>query len=112
MVSRLVDFSNIGKAIADDLQLIGIDHPGKLIGKDSFKLYEKLCIASGKIHDPCIIDVFISAVHFMKVESRFPGGHLPLNRKKHMEKPKKRENKLMNYQRDYFSKISRLYNHS
>ncbi|MEN6622842.1 MAG: helix-hairpin-helix domain-containing protein, partial [Smithella sp.] len=42
-VSRLVDLPNIGKAIANDLRLIGIDHPGKLIGEDPFKLYEKLC---------------------------------------------------------------------
>ncbi len=32
-VSRLVDLPNIGKMMAYDLQLIGIDHPKKLIGK-------------------------------------------------------------------------------
>jgi hypothetical protein len=33
-VSQLVALPNIGKAMAADLQLIGIDHPKKLIGKD------------------------------------------------------------------------------
>ena len=58
-VSQLDALPNIGKAIAYDLQLIGIDHPGKLIGKEAFALYEKLCAKSGKRHDPCVIDVFM-----------------------------------------------------
>jgi hypothetical protein len=33
-VSRLEALPKIGKATADDLRLIGIDHPKKLIGKD------------------------------------------------------------------------------
>ena len=65
-VSRLDELPNIGKAIADDLRLIGIDHPKKLIGKDPFELYEALCIKTGMSHDPCVIDVFISVVHFME----------------------------------------------
>jgi len=65
-VSRLVDLPNIGKAIAGDLQSIGIDHPKKLIGKDPFILYDELCATSGRKHDPCVIDVFMSAVHFME----------------------------------------------
>ena len=65
-VSRLVELPNIGKAIEADLRLVGIDHPEKLIGKDPFKLYDDLCIVSGKKHDPCVIDVFMSAVHFME----------------------------------------------
>lgn len=64
-VSRLEDLPNIGKAMADDLRLIGIDHPKKLIGKDPFKLYEALCNATGARHDPCVIDTFMSVVHFM-----------------------------------------------
>ena len=49
-VSRLDELPNIGKAMADDLQLIGIDHPRKLIGKESFELYEELCTRSGEKH--------------------------------------------------------------
>jgi len=54
--------SKIGKALAGDLQLIGIDHPKKLIGKEPFELYEALCATSGKKHDPCVIDVFMSVI--------------------------------------------------
>ena len=65
-VSRLDALPNIGKAIAKDLQLIGIAHPKKLIGAEPFKLYEELCTITGEKHDPCIIDVFMSVVHFME----------------------------------------------
>jgi len=65
-VSQLDELPNIGKAIAADLQLIGIDHPKKLIGKDPFELYERLCTITGKRHDQCVIDVFMSVVHFME----------------------------------------------
>jgi hypothetical protein len=65
-VSRLDALPNIGKAMADKLHLIGIDHPRQLKGKSPFKLYEALCKATGKKHDPCVIDVFISVVHFME----------------------------------------------
>ena len=65
-ITRLDELPNIGKAMADDLQLICIDHPRKLIGKDPFELYEELCTRSGKRHDPCVIDVFMSVIHFME----------------------------------------------
>jgi hypothetical protein len=65
-VSRLEELPNIGKAMADDLHLIGIDHPRKLIGKDPFKLYQELSMTSGKKHDPCVIDVCMSVIHFME----------------------------------------------
>ena len=54
-VSRLVDLPNIGKAIANDLKVIGINHPRKLIGKDPYSLYRKLYTVSGKLHDLCVI---------------------------------------------------------
>ena len=65
-VARLDELPNIGKAMADDLVLIGIDHPGKLIGKDPFELYNELCRRSEKRHDPCVIDVFMSVIHYME----------------------------------------------
>jgi hypothetical protein len=65
-VSKLEELPNIGKAMAEDLRLIGIDHPKKLIGKDPFKLHEALCKATGTRQDPCVLDVFMSAVRFME----------------------------------------------
>jgi len=65
-VSNLQDLPNIGKAIAKDLQVIGIEHPQQLSGKNPFNLYEILCKITGKNHDPCVIDVFMSVVDFME----------------------------------------------
>jgi hypothetical protein len=65
-VSKLEDLPNIGKAMAANLRLIGIDDPKKLVGKKPFELYNTLCRTSGTKHDPCVIDVFMSIVHFME----------------------------------------------
>ena len=65
-VSQLIKLPNIGKAIAANLQQIGIVHPKQLIGKEAFELYEALCTSLGKRPDPCVIDVFMSAIHFME----------------------------------------------
>ena len=71
-VSHLEKLPNIGKAMADDLRLIGIDHPKELIGKNPFELYDELCARSGKRHDPCVIDVFMSVVQFMEGGDTLP----------------------------------------
>jgi hypothetical protein len=65
-VSKLEELPNIGKAIANDLRLIGIDYPQELIGKDPFKLYHRLCDLSGAKQDPCVLDVFMAVVNFME----------------------------------------------
>ena len=85
-VSRLDGLPNIGKAMADNLRLVGIDHPKKLIGEDPFDLYEELCAKSGHSHDPCVIDVFISAVHFMEGGEPLPWWSFTDERKRHVIK--------------------------
>ena len=65
-IKRIRDIPNIGKAVERDLSLLGITSPAGLIGKDPFRMYDELCAISGKKHDPCLIDVFISAVRFME----------------------------------------------
>ncbi len=65
-VRRLQDIPNIGKAIEKKLLLLGIREPGELIGRDPYKMYDDLCSLTGKWHDPCLLDVFISAVRFME----------------------------------------------
>jgi len=84
IVSRLDALPNIGKAMSKDLHLIGIDHPRMLIGKEPFKLYEALCTASGKKHDPCVIDVFMSAIHFMEGGDPLPWWSFTEKRKKYI----------------------------
>ena len=82
-LSRLQELPNVGKAIAKDLRLIGIDNPRKLIGKDPFELYDALSITSGKKHDPCVIDVFMSVVYFMEGGEPLPWWSFTDERKKH-----------------------------
>jgi hypothetical protein len=85
-ISRLEELPNIGKAMANDLRLIGIDHPGKLIGKKPFELYDALCATSGKRHDPCVIDVFMSVVQFMEGGEPLPWWSFSEERKKQIAK--------------------------
>ncbi len=81
-VSKLDALPNIGKAISEDLILIGIDHPKKLMGKDAFELHRLLCSATGKNHDPCVIDVFMSVIHFMEGGDPLPWWSFTAQRKK------------------------------
>ncbi|MGD0277712.1 MAG: helix-hairpin-helix domain-containing protein [Smithella sp.] len=62
----MTDLPKIGESLACDLRLIGINHPEDLIGKNPITLYETLCFKTGNRHDPCVIDVFLSVVHFIE----------------------------------------------
>ena len=70
--TRLEEIPNIGPALAEDLRLVGVSHPQDLIGRDPYSMYEELCFKTGELHDPCVIDVFISAVRFMEGEPKRP----------------------------------------
>ncbi len=89
-VTRLDELPNIGTAMSYDLQLIGINHPKMLIGKKPFELYESLCARSGKRHDPCVIDIFMSVVHFMEGGEPLPWWSFTEKRKKQTSQNKKR----------------------
>jgi hypothetical protein len=63
---RLEDIPNVGPATAGDLRLLGITQPEALKGKDPFALYDALCDLTQQRHDPCVIDVFMAAVHYVE----------------------------------------------
>jgi hypothetical protein len=65
-VRKLEDLPNIGRAMAEDLRLIGISTPEQLRECDAYEMYVALCEKTGQRHDPCVIDVFLSIVHFMR----------------------------------------------
>ena len=67
-LKKLTDLPNIGKAGAEDFKILGIDTPDQLVGRCPYELYESLCRLTGKQHDPCVIDVFISVTRFMNGE--------------------------------------------
>ena len=65
-VKKFSDIPNIGEAIAKDFVLLGIKKPSDLKKCDGYKLYVTLCKATGKRHDPCVLDTFLAAVDFMQ----------------------------------------------
>ena len=48
--------------------MLGFNKPFELIGQNPYLMFEKLCKIGGKQFDPCLADVFISAVKFMEGE--------------------------------------------
>lgn len=83
-VSRLEDLPNIGKQMAADLRSIGIRLPEQLAGQDPLKLYEALCERTGVRQDPCVLDVFISIVHFMDGGDALPWWSFTAQRKRRL----------------------------
>ena len=63
---RLEQLPNIGPSIAADLRLIGVASPLDLRQQDALELYRRLCTATGKRHDPCVLDTFMAATDFMR----------------------------------------------
>jgi hypothetical protein len=65
-IKSFQDIPNVGKAIEKDFIVIGLKQPLDLVDKDPYQMYETLCHITQKRHDPCVIDVFISAVNYMQ----------------------------------------------
>lgn len=62
----LEQIPNVGKAMAGDLERLGIHAPRDLASADPKALYDALCALDGVRHDPCVLDVFMAAVDFAK----------------------------------------------
>ena len=63
-VKSLMDLPNVGPATKADLLRLGIQKPEQLVGLDAYEMHERLCHLTKVKHDPCVIDVFLSIVHF------------------------------------------------
>lgn len=81
-VSTLTDLPNIGPAMARDLTLLGITTPKQLRDQDPLVLYRKLCAMTGQHHDPCVLDVFMSIVAFMRGQPAQPWWAFTAERKR------------------------------
>lgn len=81
-LNALTDLPNIGKAMAGDLVLLGINKPADLVGQDAVRLYEMLCDMTGVRHDPCVLDVMMSIVSFMAGKPPRPWWDFTAARKK------------------------------
>ena len=71
-IRKLTDLPNIGRATVKDLHAIGINTPEELKGHDPFALFDTLCATTGKKHDPCTLDILISAIRFLDGEDARP----------------------------------------
>lgn len=80
-VKQLTDLPNVGKATAGDLSLLGVRSPEQLVGECPFAMYERLCAITGRRHDPCVIDVFMSITRFMAGEPPRPWWEYTATRK-------------------------------
>lgn len=65
-IARLEDLPNVGRATAEDLRQLGIREPAQLAGREPRQLYDRLCELTQCRQDPCVLDVFISAVRYME----------------------------------------------
>ena len=63
-LDKLESIPNVGPAIAVKLRLIGFGTPADLKGKDPYAMYQKILKLTRRHQDPCLLDVFISAVSF------------------------------------------------
>ncbi len=65
-VLNLIDIPNVGKATIRYLNIVGVNAPFDLIGQNPYSMFEELCKITGKQFDPCLADVFVSAVKYME----------------------------------------------
>jgi hypothetical protein len=59
---ELTSLMNVGPRIADDLHRLGIRSVEDLRHNRADDLYDRLCELTGMRQDPCVLDVFRSAV--------------------------------------------------
>jgi hypothetical protein len=83
-LTRLEDIPNVGPAIAADFRQLGIATPAELVGRDPYELYDELCRTTGVRHDPCVLDVFISAVRYMEGAPKRPWWKYTAERKREL----------------------------
>jgi hypothetical protein len=89
-VHKLESIPNVGQAIALKLRLLGFETPADLKGADPYDMYEKLCKLTSRYQDPCLLNVFISAVSFCNGNPPKPWWEFTAKRKKELNKIKKR----------------------
>ncbi|MHC1720938.1 MAG: helix-hairpin-helix domain-containing protein [Clostridiaceae bacterium] len=63
-MSELERIPGVGKKMAEDLKLIGINRVADLKNKNPEELYIRLCVAKGQNVDRCVLYVFRCAVYY------------------------------------------------
>lgn len=85
-IQQFTDIPNVGKATDADLKLLGFNQPDELANADPYQMYFQLCDLTAKQQDPCVIDVFISAVRFMQGEPAQNWWYYTAERKQHLNR--------------------------
>ena len=75
-INHFQEIPNVGKATEFDFIVLGLLNPQQLIGNDPYKMFNELCTITNMKHDPCVLDVFISAVRYMEGGPSKSGGNL------------------------------------
>lgn len=73
---------NVGPATLKDLSVLGIRSVRELARHDAFEMYGRLCRLTRQRHDPCMIDVFLSAVDQARGGKARPWWHYTPQRKR------------------------------
>ena len=73
---------NVGPSLAADLRRVGVSRPQDLRGRKPIALYQALCEVSGGRQDPCVLDVFTSAVRYVEGAKARPWWHYTAERKR------------------------------
>lgn len=81
-VTCLEDLPDVGRAVAADLRLLGIERPQELLGHQPLELYRRLNRVTGTRHDPCMLDVFMAVIHFIEHGETLPWWKFTAQRKK------------------------------
>lgn len=81
-MTKLQDLPNVGPSLAADFRRIGINRPADLAGRNPYRLYRSLCEITGTRQDPCVLDVFMSAVRVVDGAPPRPWWHYTAERKR------------------------------
>ncbi len=85
----LAEMENVGPATMKDLKVLGISRVDQLVEREAFELWEDLCTRTNQRHDPCCIDVFMSAISQARGEKPCPWWDFTPERQKKMASIKK-----------------------
>ena len=84
-LKSLQTLPNIGPTCARDLILLGYRDAIELKGEDPRVMFDRLCEITGKRHDLCVLDTFMSAVSFANGQPAKPWWHFTDERKRMLQ---------------------------
>ncbi len=84
-LTRLEQLPNVGPKIRALLRRLSVNTPQDLRGRDAYQMYQQLCHLDATRYDPCVLDVFISAVKFIEGGPARPWWNFTAQRKRQTE---------------------------